>query len=81
MLPYTVKFIVENHGTEAKEDNEQSDKPFGNHETIHHINTQQDHENLVHWEYTKYLGLHYVMVEVNSHGKLTHRTRIGVYVA
>lgn len=80
MLPYTVKFIVENHGEEAREDNSQTDKPYGNHTTIKRVNTQKEHDNLMHWEYTKYRGLHYMIVEVHTHQGLSHRTRIGVYV-
>jgi adenylate cyclase len=81
MLPYTVKFTVENHGVEARTDNESSEKPHGNHEKTYRINTQQEHRRLVHWEHTLYRGLHYMIIEVKTHEGLTHRTRQGVYVS
>lgn len=56
-FPYTVKFAVENHGREAREDGGEF---FGNHSTVMTVKSSSQHSNLVHWEHTAYRGLHYI---------------------
>jgi class 3 adenylate cyclase len=75
-LPYTVDFIVENHGKEARDDGGES---CGNHRERYTITTQREHENLHHWETTYYRGLHYMIVRVSS-GGITLETKFGVFV-
>lgn len=76
MLPYTIKCIVENHGMEAEK---QGGNSRGNHHTTYEINTKFKHDNFEHWEHVLYRGLHYLIVEVHTHGQLQYRTRFGVY--
>jgi adenylate cyclase len=80
MLPYTIRFKVENHGIEAKEKNEGAENPYGNHETTQRITTEEKHENSYHWEHSLYRGLHYVTVEVHTHKGITHQSRVGIYI-
>ena len=80
MLPYSMRFRVENHGEQAKENNEGTTSPYGNHETTCQITTQEEHKNLYHWEHTLYRGLHYMTVEIHTHNGMTHQSRIGIYV-
>jgi adenylate cyclase len=80
MLPYTIRFRVENHGTEAKKNNEDPESPYGNHETTRQITRQNEHENLWHLEHTLYRGFHYMTVEIHTHNGITHQSRIGVYI-
>jgi adenylate cyclase len=77
MLPYTVRFSVENHGQEAFNSNSRSN--YGNHETTRQINMQAEHDNLFHWESSMYRGLHYMIVEIKTHREM-YQTKIGVYV-
>ncbi len=73
-VPFTTTFEVENHGAEAmKEENS------GNHTTS--IETTRVGElSLVHWEDTRYRGLHYMTIQVRSNGgsPITHRAGIWV---
>jgi adenylate cyclase len=80
MLPYKMRFKVENHGEQAKEANRDTENLYGNHETTREITTQKEHENLYHWEHTLYRGLHYMTVEVHTHKGITHQSTIGVYI-
>jgi adenylate cyclase len=77
MLPYIIKFKVENHGDEARN---KGGVIFGNHVTEKTITTIKEHNNIVHWEDTAYRGLHYMIIEVHTHLGLSHRTQFGVYV-
>jgi adenylate cyclase len=80
MLPYSMRFKVENHGAEAKEANEGAENLYGNHETTRQITTKREHENLCHLEHTLYRGLHYMTVEIHTHKGITHQSRIGIYI-
>lgn len=76
-LPYVVKCIVENHGSEAL----QADKGLGNHETSYKVHKQEDHKDILHWEDLAYCGLHYLTIEVRKKcGTLIARRKFGVYV-
>ncbi len=76
-LPYTIRCSVENHGSEAWKIDP---KNGANHSEDHEIRTKWQHENFIHWEYTGYRGLHYLIVEVRTDRGVQHRTRFGVYV-
>ena len=76
-LPYTLRFIVENNGQEAKNAGGISN---GNHETKIDVRTLQQHENIVHWEETAYRGLHYMIIKLSTAAGLTHETRFGVFI-
>ena len=80
MLPYSIRFKVKNHGTQAKEDNKYEADTYGSHETTYPITTQQEHENLYHCEQALYRGLHYMTVEIHTHNGMTHQSKIGIYV-
>lgn len=77
MLPYSVKFTVENHGEEAKNLGGES---LGSHFTDKTITTSRDHNDIYHWEYTAFRGLHYMMIDVHTHLGIKHKTQFGVYV-
>ena len=77
MLPYTIKFIVENHGVEARNIGGET---LGNHSTAIPIRTAKEHDDISHWEYTAYRGLHYMIVEVHTHLGLKHKAHFGVYI-
>lgn len=76
-LPYTLRFIVENHGAEART---RGGLTLGNHESEIHVQTQQEHENLSHWETAEYRGLHYMIARLSTAAGLQHETRFGVFV-
>jgi adenylate cyclase len=76
-LPYSVKFIVENHGREAWSKNPTTGD---NHEESYVVQTQSQHNNVAHWETTSFRGFHYMTVEVRVHNRLDLRTQFGVYV-
>lgn len=76
-LPYTVKFKVENHGVEARS---RGGETNGNHATEKKINTAKEHENITHWEDTAYRGLHYMIIEVYTHERLSNKTQFGVFI-
>jgi class 3 adenylate cyclase len=77
MLPYTIKFKVENHGVDART---KGGEMFGSHVTEKTVTTIKEHDNISHWEETAYRGLHYMIIEVHTHLGLSHRTQFGVYI-
>ncbi len=77
LLPYTIKFKVENHGVDAR--NKAGDI-CGNHVTDKIVSTVKEHENIVHWEDTAYRGLHFMIIEVYTHQRLSHKTQFGVFI-
>lgn len=77
MLPYTVKFKVENHGEEARNLGGES---LGNHVAEKTITTLKEHDNISHWEHTSYRGLHYMIIDVLTHLGTKHRSHFGVYI-
>lgn len=76
MLPYTIKCVVENHGTEAVT---HGGSLRGNHQSVYDINTRFKHDNFEHWEHVAYRGLHYLIVEIHTHGQLKYKARFGVF--
>jgi hypothetical protein len=77
MLPYTIKFKVENHGVDARN---KSGETFGSHITEKEVTSVKEHDNIFHWEETAYRGLHYMIIEVHTHLGLSHKTQFGVYI-
>jgi hypothetical protein len=75
-LPYTIRCRVTNHGAEALQ---QAGNDRGNHSTEYTIETEKRHKHFEHWETTAYRGLHYLTVEVLSHGGRFEGT-VGVFV-
>jgi hypothetical protein len=75
-LPYTLKFIVENHGNDARS----YGATLGNHETEIPVATEREHNNLVHRETTAYRGLHYMIVKLLTKAGLQHEMRFGVFI-
>jgi hypothetical protein len=70
--PYTVKFAVENHGLEAGSDT------F--HEKITEVSNHiEARRPLVHWESTKFRGLHYMTIEL-KHKDHFYKSRFGVVI-
>jgi len=66
-LPYQVTFEVENHGVEASTGGRQKGgEEFGNHYKTYEIQTQRQHDNIVHWETTAYRGFHYMTIKTNT---------------
>lgn len=80
MLPYSIRFKVENNGIQAKEDNENEENQYGNHDTTYPVKTQEEHNNLYHSEQALYRGLHYMTIEIHEHNGMTHQAKIGIYV-
>jgi adenylate cyclase len=76
-LPYTVQFVVENHGMEAKAE---GGPECDNHQTTIQVRTHYEHQNLYHWESAAYRGLHYMTVRVSTAAGLQHETKFGVFV-
>lgn len=76
-FPYSVKFEVENHGSEAQATGGDS---RGNHSYQHTVSSTAQHQCLVHWESTAYRGLHYMTVTVMNDSGTVARRRVGVYV-
>ena len=70
-LPYKITFRVENHGQEANDDLTHSQSY-----TIEKVN---HNTSVYHWEHTRYRGLHYMIITVqsNSHKDIA---KIGVYI-
>jgi len=77
MLPYTIKFDVENHGKEARQHGGES---FDNHTTEKTVSSAAQHANSVHWESTRYRGLHYMTITVSNSSGAVARRRVGVYI-
>lgn len=77
MLPYAIKFKVENHGVDARS---KGGEMLGCHVTEKKVTTVKEHDNIFHWEETAYRGLHYMIIEVHTHLGLSHRTQFGVYI-
>ncbi len=64
--PYNIKWIVDNHGEEAK----QADG-------LHH---EADGEDLIHWESTLYKGNHTMICEIHRNGIVLARARCRVNI-
>lgn len=81
MLPYTLKFMVENHGVEAKDGAmAQGRSDSDNHVSEYTVKSQSMHNSIYQWEHTQYRGLHFMTVEIHTHRGLTEKARLGVYV-
>ncbi len=77
MYPYSIKCKALNHGNEARLERPND---MGNHEQTYVIQSAEQYDNFVHWETTKYRGLHYMDVAVTGHLGKSFETRFGVYV-
>lgn len=76
-LPYTLKFSVENHGTEARSS---SSGDNGNHSTSYDLTYLNTNNNKVHWEHTAFKGLHYMTVELFKDGSIKNKSSVGIYI-
>jgi hypothetical protein len=73
-LPFAYDFRVENHGGEASlAEND------GNHHCRKEI-TRNGDLGCVHWESTKYRGLHYLNVSVTAQGTQVLSSRLGIWI-
>jgi hypothetical protein len=81
MLPYTVKFRVENHGQEAHEANQSNGKDQnGDHCETKIISTKEQQLDIHQWEHAAYRGLHYMTVEVYKDGVMRCRARNAIFI-
>lgn len=77
MLPYNVKFTVENHGEEARIFDSSS---LGNHSETKTITSEKEHSNIYYWDYSAFRGMHYLIIEVHTHRGLQYKHLFGVFV-
>lgn len=78
--PWSVRFKVENHGSEAKAAGQRSGRAdCDNHQTDYGP-FQSLQEVVTHWESTAYQGLHYMILEVTAANGNVYRNAYGVFI-
>ena len=77
LRPYTLYFIVENHGMEARED---CGDCCGSHESVIRVDKNDDSYTKYNWEHSMYRGLHYMTIKLRTDKGLQREIRYGLYV-